>query len=149
MINAYYKYCMEKCVLPQINNNSSVDLSGSINGVDEAKEKYDLILELLRQRSQEQRLTQHKTRLESVVQSNSSAKCYNIMLSYAPQDKIICHRLVDRLTTEGFAAALGQTNDSLSLIDGSGCVIIYVSQHYFNTELCEQETKDKPQRCAF
>ena len=44
MINAFYYYCKERCVLPVHleNNNQTLELSGSKNGIQEVKEKYKL-----------------------------------------------------------------------------------------------------------
>ncbi|CAF2676147.1 unnamed protein product [Rotaria sp. Silwood2] len=136
MINAFYKYSKDRCVLPKLDNQLQIVLYGPINNVYEVNQKYQLINALI----------QEKINLLSLFSTNTSFNNFNIMLSYSPIDSIISHRLANRLIDEGFSVWMNSNqskefNEILRKINKSDCVILCISENYFEDELCEKEAK--------
>ncbi|CAF3683782.1 unnamed protein product [Rotaria sp. Silwood1] len=136
MINAFYKYSKDRYVLPKLDNKQQIILYGPINNVYEVIQKYQLINKLI----------QDKTNLLSLFTKNTSLNNFNIMLSYSPNDTIISHRLANRLIDEGFTIWINSNqsiefNQILKEINKSDCIILCISENYFENELCEKEAK--------
>ncbi len=113
MINAYYKYCLEKFVLPKfyrIDNEKCLDLIGSIDAVNEAKQKYELMLEIERQK-----LFENNGQSSTQVPNNKSDS-YNILLSCCSDDKILSRQLAHRLIDEGYLVSIDYSDKSSSNI---------------------------------
>ena len=113
MIHAFYKYCLEKFVLPKIHRRNErslkiqcLELIGPISAVHEAQQKYQLMSEIERQRI---------IARTQISQSNGqSSDLYNILLSCCLQDKILSRQLADRLTDEGYSVSIHYSSDNQS-----------------------------------
>jgi hypothetical protein len=137
MINAYYKYCLEIFVLPKINYTNqqsiqSLDLIGSISAINEAKEKYELMSEIERQR-----ILAHTQISEWDRQSNPLDYC-NIMLSCSSDDQILSRQLAHRLMDEGYLVSMNYSSNiqQSSKIDKTDLVIICFSSNYSKNYYC-------------
>jgi hypothetical protein len=128
MINAFYKYSTDRCVLPKTDNQQEIILYGPINNVYEVNQKYQLTKALIQEKL------------------NTSSTGYNIILSYSPKDSITSHRLANRLIDEGFSVWIN-SNQSIELdeifqkINQSNCIILCISKNYFQDEFCEKQAK--------
>jgi hypothetical protein len=68
------------------------------------------------------------------------------MISYSQQDSRLCQRLINRLIEEGFSiwaepVINEQQRNVHSQIDKSDCVILCVSQNYYESQSCEKEAR--------
>ncbi|CAF1193566.1 unnamed protein product [Adineta steineri] len=129
LINAFYKYCNDLCVLPDIDEYGRVVLKGSIISVHQAKEKYQLTTALVKERN----------RLSEIGSSNHN----NIVLSYCHEDSLAVHSLANRLIDEGFRICLNsnEKNDILLQMIESDCIIICISENYGKDTRCENQVK--------
>ncbi|CAF4688533.1 unnamed protein product [Rotaria sp. Silwood1] len=147
MINAFYKYCYDRCVLPKIDDDKRIRLIGPINNVYEAKHKYLLTNILIQEKVHLQQLLTTTPRTKSIIRSQitnnistiSSSICYNIMLSYCQEDSIISHRLADHLIDEGFSVCIDLigSNDTFSQINKSECIILCISENYVENKFSQ------------
>ncbi|CAF3548575.1 unnamed protein product [Rotaria sp. Silwood1] len=147
MINAFYKYCYDRCVLPKIDDDKRIRLIGPINNVYEAKHKYLLTNILIQEKIHLQQLLTTTPRTKSIIRSQitnnistiSSSICYNIMLSYCQEDSIISHRLADHLIDEGFSVCIDLigSNDTFSQINKSECIILCISENYVENKFSQ------------
>ncbi|CAF3581439.1 unnamed protein product [Rotaria sp. Silwood1] len=147
MINAFYKYCYDRCVLPKIDDDKRIRLIGPINNVYEAKHKYLLTNILIQEKIHLQQLLTTTPRTKSIIRSQitnnistiSSSICYNIMLSYCQEDSIISHRLADHLIDEGFSVWIDLigSNDAFSQINKSECIILCISENYVENKFSQ------------
>ncbi len=150
MINAYYKYCLEKFVLPQIYrvDNQTIqqqrlDLIGPISSVNQAKEKYDLMSEIERQRNlvdtQISESIGKLSKSRSKVSKNASDS-YNIILNCCSDDKILLQNLADRLISEGYLVLIDYCDktpsNSMSKIHKTDLIIICFSFNYSQNVNC-------------
>jgi hypothetical protein len=127
MINDFYKYSIDRCVLPKTDNRQQIILYGPINNVHEVNQKYQLTNALIQQK------------LNSPINTD-----YNIMLSYSREDSIISHRLANRLIDEGFSVGINSNQsieEILTKMDQADCIILCISRNYFQDELCEKIAK--------
>ena len=136
MINAFYKYSTDRCVLPKMNDQQEIILYGSISTVSEVNQKYQLINALIYQ----------KMHLPSGFLSNRTANPHHIMISHSPKDSMIANRFANRLIDEGLSIWINSNsskdfNQIKRKIDKSGCVILCLSENYFQDESCEKEAK--------
>ncbi|CAF3317672.1 unnamed protein product [Rotaria sp. Silwood2] len=144
MINVYYKYCLENCVLPKIyyieketTQQQCLDLIGSISSVNKAKEKYELMSEIERQRillysniskSDEQLSTSPTQILNNICDS------YNIIINCCSDDKILSHHLANRLIDEGYLVSIDYSDKTSSTIGSkfnkTDLILICFSSNY-------------------
>ncbi|CAF3044956.1 unnamed protein product [Rotaria socialis] len=127
LINAYYFYCKERCVLSIILDNSNrqvIELCGPPERIQEVRDKYRLLDTLQKQ----------KLQIQTTLRLNSSTPraamnitCYNIMLVHNPNDQARCQRLADRLIDDGFSALMIDTATTMIPIDKCDCIIICLS----------------------
>ncbi|CAF0893101.1 unnamed protein product [Didymodactylos carnosus] len=113
-------------------------LSGPINAVKEAECKYDLTLEILKQ----------KTSVQNCSLSNATTATdhYNLMISYCYSDKDVCHPLADRLMSDGFTLWIDRDKTltesvTRKAIDQSDCVLLCLSEEYYTNVNCQNEAK--------
>lgn len=123
MINTLYKYSIDRNILPKIDNQQQITLFGSINNVYEVNQKYQLINASI----------QVKQNLPSELKGN-------ILIIYSPKDSIISHRLANRLIDDGLSVNIN-SNQTVRKIDKSTCIILCISENYFQDELCEKQAK--------
>ncbi|CAF3817201.1 unnamed protein product [Rotaria magnacalcarata] len=136
MINAFYKYSIDRCILPKLDKDEKIVLHGPINSVYEVKQKYALI----------KTLVQEKTNLLSLFSTKTLFVDYTIILSYSPADSIVSQRLANFLIDEGFSVWLNLNQsrnyeENFKMINRSYCIILCISTNYFHDKLCEQEAK--------
>lgn len=143
MINAYYKYCLEKFVLPkfyQVNKENIqrryLELSGPISAVTEVKEKYELMSEI-----EKQRILVHIIDGQSSTQlSNNSSDSVNIMLCCCSDDKILSRHLSHRLIDEGYSVSIDYSDKSssniMTKIYKTDAIIICFSSNYSENRSC-------------
>ncbi|CAF0878197.1 unnamed protein product [Rotaria sordida] len=144
MINVFYKYCYDRCVLLKIDDDKRIRLIGPINNVYEAKHKYLLTNALIQEKIHIQQLIIKIPRSRSIIQpqrteSISTSACYNIMLSYCQEDSTISHHLGDRLIDEGFSVWIDLigSNDSFLQINKSECIILCISENYIENKFSQ------------
>ncbi|CAF3903383.1 unnamed protein product [Rotaria magnacalcarata] len=121
-INAYYKYCIDRCILPQMNDDQQIVLKGPIISVQEAKQKYQLTAAIMQEKIHMQQCLLETPQSISTVEcpatnimpTAETSPCYNVMLSFCPEDSILCHQLANRLVDEGFSLSLSS--------DGFQCI---------------------------
>jgi hypothetical protein len=151
VINAFYKYCNDICVLPKLENDQQVRLIGPINNVYEARQKYQLTAALIQEKIHVQQLLLTSPRRRSTARTEiadsasiiPSSICYSIMLIYCQEDSVISHRLANRFIDEGFSVWIDsiESKDIFSQINKSECIILCISDNYFGNELCENGAK--------
>jgi hypothetical protein len=141
MIHAYYKYCLETFVLPKIYrintqnfHSKYLDLIGPISAVNQAKQKYQLMSEIERQR-----ILIHTQISESDGPSftqvpNNTSDSYNIFLSCSSDDKILSRQLVNRLIDEGYLVSIDYSDkpssNLISKLTKTDVIIICFSFKY-------------------
>lgn len=144
LINYYYKYCSDRCVVPHLGNDQRITLKGSLFGVQEAKQKYQSIVTLIGEKI---RLQQSSLEITSSVYSTPFLTTnYKIALSCCPNDLLACHCLANRLIAEGFTVwpSSDQVNhhqDALSHMEKSDCIILCISEAYCEDKSCVQEAQ--------
>ncbi|CAF2898904.1 unnamed protein product [Rotaria sp. Silwood2] len=154
LINAYYKYCSDRCILPQVGNDQRIILKGPISSIQEAKQKYKLTVALIQEKIRlQQSLLERSWSMSTLpcptsalMSTAESSTCYNVMLSYCQEDSVACHHLANRLIDEGFSLWLcsngvNDHSDTLSQMKKSNSIILCISEHYFEDEHCEIEAK--------
>lgn len=125
MINAFYKFCYDRRVLPKLSSDKKLRLIGPINNVLQAKVKYQLMSMLVEEKR------------HSPTRKNPSLPiCYNIFLSYCQEDSKIVHHLSEHLMNEGFSIWIGQlgSDDAFSQINKSECIVFCLSKHFFENQ---------------
>jgi len=129
LINAFYKYSVDRCVLPKTDHQQQIILYGPVSNVYEVNQKYQLTNALIQQK---QRL--------------SSGFPITIMISYSREDSIVSHRLANRLIDEGFFVWIN-SDQSIEFekiskkIHKSSCIILCISENYYQNSLCLEEAK--------
>ncbi|CAF3641303.1 unnamed protein product [Rotaria sp. Silwood1] len=153
-INSFFKYCKDRWVLPKLTEEKiEIELSGSPHGIAAIKKKFHLLSELIK------RTTNHTLTMErpsSAVSFSARsdisktgiamAKLYNIVISYSQKDQRKCRRLINRLTEEGFSISTDlnsadKQSDLYSQMEKSDCIILCISENYYNNLSCIQEAK--------
>lgn len=149
-LNAFYKYCKDRYVLPQIDKTgNTLELTGPVNYVREAKKKWYFLRELVKEKTSNTSKIepQDSARLDNKSTTNTtSKKVYNVMISYSERDERLCQRLIDRLVEEEFSVwaepiRVGQLRDVSSQIDKADFIILCVSENSYESSSCEKETK--------
>lgn len=126
MISAFYQYCLNQNVFPQIDKRrENLKLVGSMNNVLQVEQKFTLI---------------------SINNSISCErlKVHRIMVSFCREDKRLSQRLVNRLTDEGFSVwappiDIDQHRDSASRMDKADCIILCTSENSSRNLSSEKE----------
>jgi hypothetical protein len=152
-INTFYKYCEDKCVLPQIDQpEKELVLVGFVNSVLEVKEKWHILSDLATERIL-RRSTTDRPSLAVIPSARSDTgtgieqtSAYNIMLSYCQQDTKKCQHLIKRFTEEGLSlwaepVGTGQQRDVSSQINKSDCILLCISENYYESQSCEKEAR--------
>ncbi|CAF3163547.1 unnamed protein product [Rotaria sp. Silwood2] len=135
-----------RCILPKLSEtNDEIELIGSTSNVLEAKKKLQVLSELVKQKqnpiSLNQRLNSastHSARSENMRMGT----LYNVVVSYSQNDKRKCQRLINRLSEEGFS--IGTTEEQVDLcsqMDKCDCIILCISENYYENDLCRDEAK--------
>jgi uncharacterized pyridoxamine 5'-phosphate oxidase family protein len=125
-IDAFYKYCQDTCVLPQIDKTGNkIEFNGPINNILHVKQKLYFL----------------SVYNETILRQSKVPK---IMISYCQQDKKICQRLTNRLIEEDFSVwakpITGEGHRNVfSQMDKSDCIILCISEHSSESLSCEQE----------
>lgn len=115
MIYAFYKYCLEKFVLPRVDR--TLELIGSAFAVNEAQQKYQLMSEIEREKS--------------------NISPLNITLSCSSADRILSNQLAQRLLDEGHSVLMNYSSDSQpSKFNKADLVIICFSRNYSEDVNC-------------
>lgn len=106
-INAFYKHCLEKLVLPRVHHH--LELIGSISAVNEVQQKYQLMSDIERQRP--------------------LRKPPTIALNCSSEDRILSNQLAQRLTDEGYSVSTFYSN-LRSKFDKADLILICFSWNY-------------------
>ncbi|CAF2078145.1 unnamed protein product [Rotaria magnacalcarata] len=129
LINTYYFYCKERCVLSIIPDNSNrqvIELCGPPERIQEVRDKYRLLDTLQKQKLQ----IQTALRLNpSTPRAAVNITCYNIMLVHNANDQARCQRVADRLIDDGFSVLMIDTSTAMASINKCDCIIICLSHH--------------------
>ncbi|UJR07650.1 hypothetical protein I4U23_011938 [Adineta vaga] len=142
MINVFYKYCLEKCVLPDIhlfNEQYHLYLIGSKSAVNHAKEKYKFMTEIERLKA-----LIHIPSSESVSKNKNSktiSSTYNIILNGCSNDKDILEKLAKRFNDEGYRVLIdycdiNPSNSKPKQHYNSDLIVICFSYHYSQDSSC-------------
>ncbi|CAF2971948.1 unnamed protein product [Rotaria sp. Silwood2] len=136
MINAFYLYCKERCVLAitLTNNSQVIELCGPSHGIQEVREKYRILDTLQKQKLQIQTTFQsnsvaHRRPLTASSTVTTNTTRYNIMLSYCSKDQARCQRLANRLIDDGFSVLMVDRSTTRIKIDTYDCIIVCLSQY--------------------
>lgn len=147
-INAFYKFCKDKCVLPQIdNNNNELELSGPSNCIWDAKRKWYLSRELIREKIFNISRAERRGSAQFCMKSTAMPKkIYNVMISYSEKDVKQCQRLIDRLVNEGFHVWTEpikdeQLRDVSSQMHKADFIILCTSENSYESRSCENEAR--------
>lgn len=91
----------------------------------------------------EEYIGEHDEKIE-----NFAEKHFNIMISYCWDDKALCHRIADRLMDDKFTVWIDRDEMSgdvysamASAIDSSDCILLCISESYFNSSNCQKEAR--------
>ena len=135
LINGFYGYCYTTGVLPLVDDQGRLSLTGPINSVCQAHQKHQLINAL-----RELKISMQPCSTAN-VSTNGSQKPLRIILSHSLADLTVCRRLATRLTEEGFSVGMrSHCSDSrLPEIDQSELIIVCISESYLEDELCYRE----------
>ncbi|CAF3581457.1 unnamed protein product [Rotaria sp. Silwood1] len=152
LINVFYKFCLDKFVLPKIIlNNRRLILIGSLSAINEMKQKYEYIEEITKQKNLAsitnlEKLYLNKHRLTSTMQIfGNMSDAFNIIISCSIKDKIFSQLLADRLIDEGYLIYISRydplTATSRSKFQKSDLILVLFSQNYSIDENCLTELK--------
>ncbi|CAF4218858.1 unnamed protein product, partial [Rotaria sp. Silwood2] len=141
LINIFYKYCLDKFVLPKIIlNNRRLTLIGSISAVNEMNQRYELIENIVKQKSlipvsNLKKVNPDKFRLTSKIQILGNIwDSFNIIISCSINDKTLSHSLADRLIDEGYLVYIDRYGQQSSVIQSkfknSDLILVLFSQNY-------------------
>jgi hypothetical protein len=142
-INAFYKYCKDRYVIPKIHQtNKELELTGPINNFLEVKQKWYILSDLTREKTS--RIP--NTGRPRTARSTEQTKIYNIMIGYCQQDKRKCQYLINRFTEDGFTiwaepVITGHQRNAFAQIDKSDCIVLCISEDYYENEICEKEAR--------
>lgn len=147
-INAFYKFCKDKCVLPQINKTGNeLELSGSVNCVRDAKIKWYLARELVREKTFNMSRKDRRDSTQIGMKSTAEAKkICNAVISYSDRDAKPCQRLINRLIDEEFnvwaePARDEQLRDISSQMNKVDLIILCISENSYENRSCEKEAR--------
>jgi hypothetical protein len=146
IINSFYKYCKDRCILLKLDETQNeIELSGLASGIQETKKKFYILSQLVKEKLQCTSIIERPS--SAVNRSTRSenlkmAKLYNIVVSYSRKDIRRCQRLINRLTEEGFSVGTdSDKRDICSQMDKSDCIILCISENYYENLLCIEEAK--------
>lgn len=131
LINAFYKYAIDRSVLPKVDSQQQILLYGAVNHVYDVHEKYQLTNAYIHE----------KMHLPIGFLGQTSTTSYHILFSYAEEDSSMAHRLANRLLEEGLTVSveLMEFEEISKKIARSDCVIVCLSENYFRNSRCKQE----------
>ncbi|CAF0910751.1 unnamed protein product [Adineta steineri] len=139
MINKFYKYCHDQCVLPNLDQTGEeLELVGFEKYVHEVKDKWHVLSRLA---------TEELLRTPTTNRSRSArVHTYNLMLSYCQQDTKKCQHLIKRFSEEGLSVWAEpiideQPRDASSQMNKSECIILCISENYYESQSCEKEAR--------
>lgn len=146
MINAFYKYCLNRSVLPNIdlNTNSQIKFIGSIINVAKAIEKYKLMTEIFKEKSLLKIPPPVIPRASSRTGTRPNPidlKAYNVYFSYCQHDQELCHRISSCLIGEGYFVCETPSDKSRcqSLMDKSDVILVGFNEKYSDNQDCKVE----------
>ncbi|CAF2619797.1 unnamed protein product [Rotaria sp. Silwood2] len=152
-INVFYKYCKDKCVLSQIDRTTrELELIGPVNNCLEVEQKWRFLSDLAAvkllltpsiERSSSAAIRSEQLATKAAIEQ---VKVCNVMLSYCQEDSRKCQCLINKLTEEGFSiwadsVIAEQQRDIFSQIDKSTCIILCISENYYESMSCEKEAR--------
>ncbi|CAF1547586.1 unnamed protein product, partial [Rotaria sordida] len=146
MINIFYKYCFDHSVLPKFyrieketNQKCYLELASSVVSMDELKQKYKTMSEIMEQKLIAMNATTEQLENDKLnkIKSKDDAKLlkiYNMVIVCCPNDTLSVHCLADRLIDEGYLVCIDDTNQ-LPLTTGANfektdLLLIYFSKEY-------------------
>ena len=152
-INTFYKYCQDRCVLAKVDpTGKELELIGFISSVLEIKEKWQIMFHLAKEKAlyasetpRPSSATIRSARIDERAVTEQT-KVYNIMLSYCQADIRNCQHMLTRFDQEGLSVwaepGIGEhQRDVLSQIDKSDCIILCVSENYYENLSAEKEAR--------
>jgi hypothetical protein len=145
MINAFYKYCRDKSILPKIDLTIyQLQLTGPTKNVEKAMRKFQLMSEILTLKSLTRIPPPVAVRSSISVKTRPSVVShagYNIMFSYCPQDQTVCHQLTTALVGEGYSVCQSSSDLTVSQqqIERADLMLIYFNENYSKNTHCMAE----------
>lgn len=152
-INSFYKYCKDRCVVAKIGETKNeIILNGPATSVLEIKKKFYVLSELMKEKQNSAIIIERPSSAisQSVRSENKTnikmTTLYNIVISFNSKDLRKCQRLMKRLTEEGFSIGTylntaKEKRDLRSQMDKSDCIILCVSENYYESVSCIEEAK--------
>ena len=150
MINVYYKHSIEKFVLPTIystNKQQRLQLTGPISAVNEMKQRYELMSEIIKQKSRLSIQTDEQTNYDQYKQlrlDNVSDRS-NIVMLCSPEDETFLNCLASHLTDEGYLVCINSFNQlwssTGSQFEKTDLIIVYFTPNYLENEDCIAQIK--------
>ena len=148
-INVFFKYCLSQSVLPtmDLTTHLEIRLIGPISAVEKSIEKYRLMTEILKQRSDLRNPPPTTPRIsvrgEKIPSDAIGQHGLNIYFSFCRSDRGIANRIITHLTAEGYSVSQTPSNSSAfqTLIDQSDVVLIAFSTDYSQNIQSRQEVK--------
>ncbi|CAF3318913.1 unnamed protein product [Rotaria socialis] len=143
MINAFYQYCITKCIMLHMLLNQTeqiIELTGRVNAVHEALDKFHIMTKIFKQKVIDVTYSKMPPKLSNTPKPASkqtnenqpikSQEYFNIWFSYCKFDESICSRLKERLIGEGYLVSSNRTGDQKGTIQNCDLIIIYLSEEY-------------------
>ncbi|CAF3978904.1 unnamed protein product [Rotaria magnacalcarata] len=143
MINAFYQYCITKCIILHMLLNQTeqvIELTGRVDAVHEALDKFHIMTKIFKQKVIDVTDSKMQSELPNTPKPASkqingnqpikSQEYFNIWFSYCKFDESICSRLKKRLIGEGYLVSSNSTGDQKGTIQNCDLIVIYLSEEY-------------------
>ncbi|CAF1189241.1 unnamed protein product [Rotaria sp. Silwood1] len=146
MINAFYKYCLDKSILPKIDLlvHTHIHLTGAMLCLKKTIEKYKLMSEIFKHKSSLRIPPPVIPRTSKPTNDRSkqmNLNAYNIYFSCCEQDQTFCNRITSYLIGEGYSVCETSSNSSQfqSFIDKCDVILISFNENYFKNKYSNME----------
>jgi hypothetical protein len=152
-INTFYEYCLDKHVLPKIDETGEeLESIGFINTILEVQQKWHILSALAEEKAlsvstiKRPSSTSFPSKQIDDTQAIEHTKPARIILSYCQRDVRRCQHLIKQLPEEGLSiwakpAILEQERDASFHIDKSDCVVLCISENSYENQSCEKEAR--------
>ena len=144
----FYEECTNLGVLPNIDSKEKcIELTGSVTSMNYLRQKWTLVCELAACQFNDMLTKPRPSSARSSLEvSRNNRKIYNILVSFCDRDANRCQRIIDGLAKEKFciwAEPLGidQERNVVAEMQKSDCIIICISENYYDTFSSQKETK--------
>ncbi|CAF1193584.1 unnamed protein product [Adineta steineri] len=137
MINVYYKYSLDQCVIPIISSDSErqkLELTGSIVNINKLEEKYALMSKIMKEKTS----TNQQSIITKQFSWDISFDRYDILIMCCFEDESFSNCLATHLIDDGYLVCVNlisqQSPTDISQFDKTDLILIYFSQHSSKNE---------------